>query len=219
MAKTTRVSGNLKVTLSFNDRTDQYQARVCTIKGPKKCESVLVGAPRSLKRAVDHPKSYTDAAQAAISFSRLGDEAGERIRFPRRKARPLAGAKKHEPHSSCRSRCCPSCTWQPPKKSKAERERMEKLETAYRKKYGYLSGASDHATGDDFRRWETKAEAMTIFELESASRNAFTAAQAMDSFNPERAGRYMDELSVYQNMLRRHRGAGGRRKGEGRRRR
>lgn len=107
--KTTRISGNLRVTLGFNDKTNQYKAKVCTIKGRKTCEIVYVGAPRSLKRGVDHPKSYTEAAQAAIAFARPdiqehaepGRQRGKiqeswGARFPRRKARPLSGARKRK---------------------------------------------------------------------------------------------------------------------------
>lgn len=101
--KATRVSGNLRITVNYNDRTSQYKAKVCTIKGRKECETVYVGTPRSMKRGVDHPKSFTEAAHAAISFAKpdLQEQAGSDragsgwgVRFPRRKPRPLSGARR-----------------------------------------------------------------------------------------------------------------------------
>lgn len=94
--KTTRISGNLKLTVGFNDRTNTYAVRICPIKGKKVCEVVKVGAPKHLSRAVDHPKAMTDAARAAIAFAResIQEQAGYdrkgsgyEVRFPRRKAR------------------------------------------------------------------------------------------------------------------------------------
>jgi hypothetical protein len=74
------VSGRLKMDVSFNDRTDQYKVRVCSIYPiykPKRCETVSVGLPGAGPRsthgrrlAVDDPRAMRNAAHAAISFSR-----------------------------------------------------------------------------------------------------------------------------------------------------
>ena len=76
------VSGRLKLDVKFNDRTDQYQVKVCpTVKG-ERCEKVNVGLPgagarsRHGKRlAVDDPRAMRNAAHAAISFA--GDDIQE----------------------------------------------------------------------------------------------------------------------------------------------
>lgn len=79
MPKVRRFSGGLKVELSFNDRADVYQARVCAVDPPKwqgrsqiACQKVKVGLPggRYPKGGVDSAKAFDDAARAAISFSR-----------------------------------------------------------------------------------------------------------------------------------------------------
>lgn len=96
MPKVRRYSGDLKIELSFNDRTDEYRARICPVRGGGACETVHVGAPKYLKHAVDSPQAYDSAAHAAISFAR--DELQERadpnrqgsgwdIRRPRRARR------------------------------------------------------------------------------------------------------------------------------------
>lgn len=75
------LSGRLKLDVKFNDRTDQYQVRVCPIFPYEKkevgCETVRVGlpgaGPRSVhgrRLAVDDPRAMMQAARAAISFSR-----------------------------------------------------------------------------------------------------------------------------------------------------
>lgn len=70
MAKVRRFSGDLKLELSFNDRSDAYQVRICpTKKGEGACERIKVGAPKHITRAVDSAMSYDKAAHAAISFA------------------------------------------------------------------------------------------------------------------------------------------------------
>lgn len=72
--KVRRFSGRLKITLSFNDRTNQYKARLCPVVNKPRwgvgCETVFVGPPAHLVRAVDAPRAWDDAARAAISFAR-----------------------------------------------------------------------------------------------------------------------------------------------------
>jgi hypothetical protein len=69
--KARRFSGRLKIELSYNDRTDQYKARLCPIKAlSARCETVYVGKPRSMSTGVDAPSAYDSAARAAISFAR-----------------------------------------------------------------------------------------------------------------------------------------------------
>jgi hypothetical protein len=92
MAAWRRTSGDVTVTLSFDDRANEYKARVCA-RG-NGCEKVSVGLPRHLKRghSVDHPMMISNAARAAISFSRdsiqeranWGDR-GPIVKKPRRK--------------------------------------------------------------------------------------------------------------------------------------
>lgn len=67
--KARRFSGRLKIELNFNDRTNQYKARLCPVVKGERCETVYVGPPRHLTRAVDSPRAYDDAARAAIAFS------------------------------------------------------------------------------------------------------------------------------------------------------
>lgn len=76
--------------LSFNDRANQYRVRLCPVRVPlwqgkpqTRCETVFVGPPRHLTRAVDAPLAFDNAARAAISFARpeiqefaAGDRAG-----------------------------------------------------------------------------------------------------------------------------------------------
>lgn len=69
MAKVRRFSGNLKMELSFNDRSNQYKVRVCPKVRGEKCATVFVRPPRALERAVDSPRAYDQAARAAISFA------------------------------------------------------------------------------------------------------------------------------------------------------
>jgi hypothetical protein len=76
------ISGHLKMSVSFNDRTDQYKVKICpTIKG-ERCETVAVGLPGSGPRSahgrrlpVDDPRAMRNAAHAAISFA--GDDIQE----------------------------------------------------------------------------------------------------------------------------------------------
>lgn len=72
MAKVQRVSGRLKIELSFNDRTDQYKARICPMVRGEKCETVYVKSHFGSRdyKAVDSAAAYTKAAHAAITFAR-----------------------------------------------------------------------------------------------------------------------------------------------------
>lgn len=87
MAKVRRFSGDVKIELSFNDRTNQYKAKLCPVrplwkgKAQTRCETVLVGLPKGrLERAVDSPRAYDQAARAALSFSKEAQDyaAGSR---------------------------------------------------------------------------------------------------------------------------------------------
>jgi hypothetical protein len=81
MPKVRRFSGNLKIELAYNDRSDQYRVRLCPIRDGG-CETVLVRAPASKTTAVDSPSAYDRAAHAAISF------ASERIQEHAEPGRP-----------------------------------------------------------------------------------------------------------------------------------
>lgn len=70
--KARRFSGRLKIELNFNDRTNQYKARLCPVVKGERCETVFVGPPRHLTRAVDSPRAFDDTARAAISFASDG---------------------------------------------------------------------------------------------------------------------------------------------------
>lgn len=84
MAKSTFISGRLKLQVGFNDRTDEYKVKICPmIKGGSRrsypCETISVGAPKSGPRSrhgkrisVDDPRALMSAARAAISFSSSG---------------------------------------------------------------------------------------------------------------------------------------------------
>ena len=93
------ISGDLTIDIKYNDK-GFYVAKLRTSDGER--ETVKVGVPRHLERAVDSPRSFKEAAHAAISFSKLGDSASGNFRMtgwevrkprssrrtPRRKARP-----------------------------------------------------------------------------------------------------------------------------------
>lgn len=64
----TFVSGGLRLSVKFNDRTDQYQVRMCS-KEEKRCRTEKVRPPRSSKLSVDSTLSMLRAARAAISFA------------------------------------------------------------------------------------------------------------------------------------------------------
>jgi hypothetical protein len=98
MAKVRRFSGDLKMELSFNDRSSKYRVRICPMVKGEPCETVYVKPPaagargsRGVAMAVDSPRAYDHAARAAISFSRnsiqehaAGDARGWTITKPRR---------------------------------------------------------------------------------------------------------------------------------------
>lgn len=68
--KVRRFSGQLKIELNYNDRTDQYKARICPVVRGERCETVLVGRPASMRTGVDSASAFDSAARAAISFAR-----------------------------------------------------------------------------------------------------------------------------------------------------
>jgi len=75
MAKKVRFSGQLRVELKLNDRTDQYKAKVCPVRIPgERCETVYVGVPKAETRP-SSPRAFDGAARAAISFSSLSGYA------------------------------------------------------------------------------------------------------------------------------------------------
>ena|SRR5215469_11212170 len=71
------VSGQLKLDVKFNDRTDEYKVRICpTVRG-ETCETIAIGQPRAgahsahgRRLSVDDPRAMAQAARAAISFAR-----------------------------------------------------------------------------------------------------------------------------------------------------
>jgi hypothetical protein len=77
MAKSKFISGQLKLDVSWNDRTDQYRVKICpTVRG-ERCEVVHVRNPpvgptnaHGKRIGVDDPRAMKDAARAAISFAR-----------------------------------------------------------------------------------------------------------------------------------------------------
>lgn len=73
------ISGNLKLDVKYNDRTDRYHVKICPLRKlvyGEKCEKVHVGAPRRQQNvhgkalAVGDPRAMRNAAHAAISFAR-----------------------------------------------------------------------------------------------------------------------------------------------------
>ncbi len=103
MAKSRFVSGQLKLDVSFNDRTDQYRVKICPTVPGERCEVVFVRNPGAGPRSahgrrigVDDPRAMQDAARAAISFARndISEYAeynrrmtGVVVRPPRRRSR------------------------------------------------------------------------------------------------------------------------------------
>lgn len=93
MAKWNRVSGRVRVQLSYDDRADVYRAKVCAPKAG--CQKVTVGLPKKrMTRGVDHPIEISSAARSAISFAKqdISDEAnwgdsGPIVKKPRSKRR------------------------------------------------------------------------------------------------------------------------------------
>ena len=99
------ISGQLKLDVKYNDRTDRYQVRICPVRRMlpgEKCEKVSVAAARRTQSAhgkripVDDPRAMRNAAHAAISFARkdIQDDAatnrrgsGWIVKPPKRKRR------------------------------------------------------------------------------------------------------------------------------------
>lgn len=89
----TYTSGGLKATIKFNDRTDQYQVKLCPTNKHRadyvRCETVKVKPPASGSRSahgkrlsVDDPRAMKQAVSAAISFA--GDDIKYLADFNRR---------------------------------------------------------------------------------------------------------------------------------------
>ncbi len=76
MAKVRRFSGDVKMELSYNDRTNKYKVKLCPVrplwkgKTQTRCETVHVGPALSSRLAVDAPRAYDQVARAALSFSK-----------------------------------------------------------------------------------------------------------------------------------------------------
>jgi hypothetical protein len=68
-----------------------------------------------------------------------------------------------------------------------------------------MATATEHATAEDFARWENKARTMTDAELVYAARDAREAEARMRGWNPVKEGYYSDEASTYGDELRRRR--------------
>ena len=64
---------------------------------------------------------------------------------------------------------------------------------------------AEHATEEDFNKWERKAKLMTDPELSFSLKDCFAAAKNLDKFDPIAAGRYMDEGNTYFRELCRRR--------------
>lgn len=58
------------------------------------------------------------------------------------------------------------------------------------------------ATVADFNRWENRAARMPISGLVYSAADAYKAARALDSHDPEGADRYRDEAMTYEGELR-----------------
>ena len=63
----------------------------------------------------------------------------------------------------------------------------------------------NHATVEDFIKWETKAKSMSIAELFYSARDCRQAVAAMRGWNPIAEGRYSDEAYTYGDEIRRRR--------------
>jgi hypothetical protein len=68
-----RYSGELKITINWQDRYDWYWANISD-RG-KHLKQLSIRSPPTLRRAVDSPPAYDEAAAAAISFAGLHDQA------------------------------------------------------------------------------------------------------------------------------------------------
>jgi len=62
---------------------------------------------------------------------------------------------------------------------------------------------ANHATAEDFARWEEDAKEMTDAALLWSARDARRAAEAMRGWNPIAEGRYDDEAHTYGDEIRR----------------
>ena len=62
-----------------------------------------------------------------------------------------------------------------------------------------------HATPEDFQRWETRARLMSVSELRYAAADCRKAEAAMRGWNPAREGFYSDQAATYGMELARRR--------------
>ncbi len=63
----TRVCGRVKVNVTWVDRDNQYRCALSV--GGKRRGTQYVGAPASMRQAVDSAAAYDSAARAAVSFA------------------------------------------------------------------------------------------------------------------------------------------------------
>ncbi len=86
MAEARFISGQLRLAVSYLDRSSEYKVKICPVPmrgAPReRCETVRVGTPASGSRSahgkrlsVDDPRAFKQAAHAAISFA--GDDIQE----------------------------------------------------------------------------------------------------------------------------------------------
>jgi len=73
----TRYSGTLVLSLRYVDRTDSYAVRIREVNDDARFETLtdLRLAPCHSNLAVDSPKAYDLAAEAALAFASNADEA------------------------------------------------------------------------------------------------------------------------------------------------
>ena len=103
MAEAKLVSGRLKISVSFIDRSNQYKVKLCPVVRGERCETQYVGLPgqgyntstHGRKLAVDDPRSFQQAAKAAIAFASediqsyagMNNNGNFTVRPPRRRKR------------------------------------------------------------------------------------------------------------------------------------
>ena len=57
------------------------------------------------------------------------------------------------------------------------------------------------ATAADFTRWALNASKMTSAQLQWSAADAREAAEAVESYAPTQAGKYLDEAMTYEQEL------------------
>lgn len=63
-----RISGNLRIRVSYHDREGAYLCSVATLDG-KQRTVLTVLPPAVLRHAVDSPEAFDETAHAALSFA------------------------------------------------------------------------------------------------------------------------------------------------------